>query len=119
MLPADLLAFLKACNGFRLYPKPDTPIGVVRLLPLREIEYAPRLMYAGNMTCDDGYPKSFFALTDDPDSAQHLVLDMATGRYYAVDPIAGLEDEGIVGSNWPAALAWIAERAELGGLTIG
>ena len=115
-LPDDLILFLRQCNGFRLYPDPETPTGAVRLLPLREIEYAPRLLYAGNTNCDDRYPPFVYALTDDPDSAQHLVLDTATGRYFDVDPIAGMEDEGLVGHNWPAGLDWIAKRAGLGRL---
>ncbi len=112
-LPEDLIAFLRQCNGFRLYPDPDTPNGCVRLLPLREIDYAPRLLYGGNTSCDESYPSSTIALTDDPDSAQHLILDTATGAYFDVDPIAGLEDDGIVGFTWCNALDWIAERGEL------
>lgn len=43
-LPQDLVDLLRKHNGFRLYPDEYTPNGSVRLLPLREIDFAPRII---------------------------------------------------------------------------
>ena len=112
-LPGDLLAFLERVNGLRLFPDIDTPTGRVRLLPLTEIAYAPRVLHPGTQACDDEYPASALALTEDPDGAQHLVLDVATGEYWDVDPIGGFADAERVGATWEEALSWIAHRADL------
>lgn len=113
-LPQDLVDFFQMCNGFRLYVEPRTRNGAVRLMPLRDVQYAPRLMYGENTSCDDLYPKSALALANDPDNAHHLVLDLANGNYYDVDPIAGIEIEATIGKSWCEALGWIANFAGLG-----
>lgn len=114
VIPSDFLSFMRRHNGFRLYPMPSNPKGRVHLLSLKDIQYAPRLLFGDNTSCDMQYPETAIALTDDPDSAQHLILDTETNQYYNVDPIVGLEEDAIVGNKWQDALDWICKRASLG-----
>lgn len=87
-LPADLVAFLREANGFRLHLSNESPIEArLRFLPLREIRYAPALMYGEESGEHSSVPKSWMALAQDADDTDFLVLDTATGAYREVDPI--------------------------------
>lgn len=112
-LPADLLAFYRQCNGFQLAIAKDETRGFIELLPLRNVVYAPRVLYGETTAVDAKYPPSFYALAPDIDCAQVLVLDTATGEYYDVDPIAGIEEDGKLGRDWCDALRWICSRVNL------
>jgi hypothetical protein len=58
-MPTDLISFLHQCNGFRLFPKPETSNGIVRLLPLRVIEYAPNCCMEGRPVVTTTIPNRF------------------------------------------------------------
>src|SRR5437660_1759610 len=78
VLPPDFLELLRPANGFRLRPTKDTPTGSVRLLPLREIDLAPLVMY-GEPDVDGAFPKSWLAIGRDADDSIFAVLDAAKG----------------------------------------
>jgi hypothetical protein len=75
---------------------------------LRKVEFAPRLLYAGNTDLDAQFPESWLAITDDPDGAQFLVVDTARGSYLEVDPIDPTGAE-IVAENVEGMLDWVGQ----------
>jgi len=112
-LPADLLTFYRRMNGFQLCVTRDQPNGFIELLSLRRTIYAPRLLYPGTHEVDRKYPPSCIALAPDCDHADVLTLNLESGDYFAVDPIAGIEADGCLGGDWRDALDWICRKASL------
>jgi hypothetical protein len=111
MLPPDFVKLLRQHNGFRLLPDENTPTGAIRLLPLREIDFAPRIIYEGNTVLDSDFPKSWMTITDDPDSARFLILDTSHGHYLEIDPIDPSEPE-VVANNVEEMLDWMSQFLE-------
>ena len=70
-------------------------------------------MYLGNHTCDEHFPESVLALTDDGDGAWYLVYDTAIGKYYEVDPIEGFRYPIEVGDTWSSALSWLISKGSI------
>ena len=106
-LPVDLIQFLALCNGFTLFSYGKSKNGEFRLLPMKSIVYAPRLLYLDNTSCDDRFPTYTFALSDHPDGEEFIVLDTLKATYYNVDAIDGLERAPVIGSSWESVLDWI------------
>src|SRR5882724_6543488 len=95
-LPDDFIALLRLHNGFCLHPDEHTPMGAIRLLPIREIDSASRRLY-GKRRCES-IPNFWHGITDHPDSARYLILDTSTGCYLDVSPIVPDEAE-VVAKN--------------------
>lgn len=110
-IPDQLMELLSTHNGFTLRSDKESPVGgAIRFLPLREIQYAPRLMFAGSKDNDDKFPREYVALTEDSDSTYFVILDTASGRYMVMDPIDP-EPEHIFDQIDPL-LDWILSRSK-------
>lgn len=107
-LPSDFLFFLQKANGVRIRTDLEPTMGVFRLLPLREIQFAPRLMYGENKSLDSEFPQSWLALGVDPDSTLFLMLDIAQGQYLKVDPIDPHEPD-LLATNLEGVLGWVIQ----------
>jgi len=111
-VPDDLLSVLRRSNGFRIRLNPDSPGGAaLRLLPVREMDYAAREMYGGPDLQTDHVPMTWLNLTQEQDSTFYLVLDLETGKYLEVEPITPDEAE-IVAEDAQGMLDWFAGHLE-------
>jgi SMI1/KNR4 family protein SUKH-1 len=106
-LPADFIALLRRANGLRLAVKPHTPTGAVELLPLERIQFAPHHMYRGDTSFDQDFPRTWLAITDDPDGSRYLILDTSNGEYLDIDPIDAHSPD-VAADDVGGLLDWLA-----------
>jgi len=87
------------------------------LLPLREIDFAPLVMY-GEPDVDGAFPKSWLAIARDADDSIFAVLDAAKGEYSAYDPCTPADDclqefkECRLGKGVESLLDWILDQGQ-------
>lgn len=87
-IPDDLLAFLREANGIDLWVSAGSPEGYYRLLPLREIDAARKLMwgsFANDMGDNDVPLPHWLAISEHQDGACYVVLDPKENRYFLMD----------------------------------
>lgn len=87
-LPEDYLGLLRTTNGIQFGVSRGSPNGYLRLLPLREIDYARQIMWGGlaRDMRDDWVPlPHWLAISGDQDMDAFLALDPDSGRYYLMD----------------------------------
>jgi hypothetical protein len=87
-LPEDLLDLLQQTNGIQFGVHEGSPEGYYRLLPLREVDSARRIMWRkhGDDMDDDEVPyPHWLALTEYQDGACYIVLDTDKHRYFLMD----------------------------------
>jgi hypothetical protein len=87
-LPDDLVEFLRLANGVQLWVDEGSPEGYFRILSLREIDSARRIMWssAGDELPEDEVPyPHWLAITEHVDGADYFVLDTDRHRYFRMD----------------------------------
>lgn len=107
-LPADFVAVLRGANGVRLRVTADTSRGAFALHPLERVQFAPHVMFRGDRSFDGDFPRTWLALAEDADASLYLVLDVASGRYLAVDPI-DTESPDVVATDAQGMLDWLTQ----------
>ena len=87
-LPDDLRQLLQLSNGVQLWVDEGSPEGYFRILSLREIDSARRIMWssAGDDIPEDEVPYAhWLAITEHVDGADYFVLDSDWHRYFHMD----------------------------------
>jgi hypothetical protein len=87
-LPEDLLRLLRHSNGIQFWVNEGSPEGYHRLLPLREINSARRIMWSDHydaMAADEVPYCHWLAISEHQDGAAYIVLDPDNQRYYLMD----------------------------------
>jgi len=108
-LPEDLLELLRCSNGFQFWVHEGSPKGYFRLLPLREIDSARRIMwleYGDSMGADEVPYPHWLAISEHQDGGSYIVLDPDKQEYYLMDTI--LSDlSNPIGNSIPELLEFI------------
>ena len=110
-LPEDLLDLLRLTNGIRFWVHEGSPEGYYRLLALREMDSARRIMWGeyGDDMDDDEVPyPHWLALTEHQDGACYVVLDTDEHRYFLMDT-CGPDLTSPLGNNIGGVLDYIWE----------
>jgi hypothetical protein len=108
-LPEDLLELLRCSDGIQFWVHEGSPEGYFRLLPLREIDSARRIMwleYGDSMDADEVPYSDWFAISEHQDGGEYIVLDTDRQEYYLMDTI--LSDlSNPIGHSIPELLEFI------------
>lgn len=87
-LTEDFLDLLRHTNGIQFWVHEGSPNGYFRILPLREVDTARRIMWGeapSDMNEDEVPYPHWLAITEDQDGATFIVLDPDAHRYYLMD----------------------------------
>lgn len=87
-LPEDFLTLMRRSNGIQFWVHEGSPEGYLRLLPLREIDSARRIMWlehGANMGADEVPYAHWLAVSEHQDGGEYLVLDTDRHQYYLMD----------------------------------
>ena len=108
-LPEDLLQLLRHSNGIQFWVHEGSPEGYFRLLPLREIDSARRIMWlehSDSMPADEVPYPNWLAISEHQDGGSYIVLDPDKQEYYLMDTI--LSDlSNPIGHSIPELLEFI------------
>ena len=89
-LPEDLLNLLRHSNGIQFWVHEGSPEGYYRLLPLRDIDSARRIMwleYGDSMDADELPYPHWLAISEHQDGGSYIILDTDKQKYYLMDTI--------------------------------
>ncbi len=110
-LPEDLVDLLRHTNGIQFWVSEGSPEGYFRLLPMREIDSARKIMwgeYSADLNDDDVPYAHWLAISEHADGANYIVLDTDNHKYYSMDT-CGADLTCPVGNNVEELLGYIWE----------
>ncbi len=110
VLPEDYKQLLRAANGFTLHADPQSPKGLLNMLPLKKVKpLASQMMDLCGLAEEDlTDPPTCLMVGEDQDSEWCLGLDTANGNFLEVDFAGESTDVGTL----PQMLDWLVQKTQ-------